>query len=162
MGAHMVHVAYVVVPAVALQLPVPGGEAPVQFSELGCHVAGLFQHFREEYFLRGGLDACPPGGLLFKFLIAPALFFRRDDQASGSFRVGFGVAVMHAHEQGGTRRAAVLAAVAPGEHDALFGKTVDIGRFDEALAVASQQSHAHVVRINEDDVGFGRGYGCLG
>ena len=159
MGPLMVHVSHVTVPSVPFQLSVPGGEAPLQLSELARDVSCLFQQFRKENLSPGRLDAGRPGRFLFQFLVGPALLFRRDDQAAVCLGVGAGVAVMHAHEQGGARRAAVLAAVAPGEHDALFGQAVDVGRFHDLLAVAAQHAHAQVIRINQNDVGPGSGSG---
>ena len=160
MGPLMVHVPYIAVPAVSFQFSVPGGESPFQLAELSRDVSGLFQQFREEHFSLGGLDACCPCRFLFQLLIGPAFPFRRDDQGSRRLGVGMGVAVVHAHKQGSARRAAILAAVAPGEHDALAGQAVDIGCFHDFLAIAAQHAHAQVIRVNKNDIGFeGRG-GC--
>ena len=65
-----------------------------------------------------------------------------------------GVAVVHAHKQGSARRATILAAVAPGEHDALAGQSVNIGCFHDFLAIAAQHAHAQVIRVNKNDIGF--------
>lgn len=91
--------------------------------------------------------------------MGPSLFFRGHHQAAGCLRIGMGMTVMDSHQQRGARRAAILAAVAAGKHDALFGQTVDVRRFDNLLAVTAQHAHAQVIRVNEDNVGLGPGCG---
>lgn len=143
----MVHVSHVMVPSVPFQFAVPGIESPVQLAELSGDVSGLFKQFRQEHFFCGRLDCGGAGRFFLQFLMGPSLFFRGHHQAAGCLRIGMGMTVMDSHQQRGARRAAILAAVATGKHDALFGQTVDVRRFDNLLAVTAQHAHAQVIRV---------------
>ena len=50
------------------------------------------------------------------------------------------------------RRADVVRAERPGETDAFFGKTVDMGRFDIGISIAAQGPGPVVIGHDEDNI----------